>query len=94
MENAFYFILKALFVLKILFILIMQENGLIRKLWLVSKFMTLYTGKQIIHYTYCPISQEAKVIMKFAQLTEYSKRNIFLKILEKLSPHPFLKHQD
>ena len=42
MKNAFYFILKALFVLKIFSVdfLAMQNNSLIRKIGLTSKFMT------------------------------------------------------
>ena len=47
-ENAFYFILKALLVLKILDFclefLVMMKNGLIRKRRLISKFMTSKPG--------------------------------------------------
>ena len=46
-KNGFYFTLKTLFVLKIftcLNFLIMQKNGLIRKLRLISKFMTSQPG--------------------------------------------------
>ena len=39
MKNAFYFILKALFVLKIF-----RKNDLIRKIRLISKFMTSQPG--------------------------------------------------
>ena len=48
MKNAFYFTLKALLALKIykvyLHSLVMQKNGLIRKLRLISKFMTSRLG--------------------------------------------------
>ena len=49
MKSAFYFILKALFVLKIFNFLSLlfghvEKNGLVRKLSLISKFMTLQTG--------------------------------------------------
>ena len=48
MKNAFYFTLKALFVLKILSFcldfLIMYKNGLIRKIRLILKFMTSQPG--------------------------------------------------
>ena len=53
MKNAFYFLLKIVFVLKIFKFLIFTflvkwENGLMRKLRLISKFMTLLSGKQAI----------------------------------------------
>ena len=47
MKNNFYFILKALFIF-VLTVLVTYENGLIKKLRLISKFMTSSTGKQII----------------------------------------------
>ena len=59
-KNAFHFVLKALFVLEIFRFLAMSRNGLIRKLWLISKFMTSQTGEKKLQYTYCPISQEVK----------------------------------
>ena len=59
-KNAFHFMLKALFVLEIFRFLAMSRNGLIRKLWLISKFMTSQTGEKKLQYTYCPISQEVK----------------------------------
>ena len=64
MKNAFISPKKVFFVLKIFKFLfwVMQENGLMRKLRLISKFMTSQTGKQIIIYTYSPISREVKAI--------------------------------
>ena len=54
--------------------LIMQKDGLTRKLRLISKVMTSSTGKQL-QYTYC---QEAKAIKKkLGEITEYNVRNIF-----------------
>ena len=52
-KSVFYFMLKALFVLEVFkgFVLtfaVMLRNSLIRKLWLVSKCMTVQTGQQII----------------------------------------------
>ena len=47
MKNNFYFILKALFIF-VLTVLVTYENGLIKKLRLISKFMKSSTGKQII----------------------------------------------
>ena len=44
MKNAFYFILKALFVLKIFRFMSCRKNGLIRKVRLIVKFMTLQLG--------------------------------------------------
>ena len=56
MKKAFYFTLKALFVLKIftfcIDFLIRYENGLIRNTRLISKFMTSQTGKQTISGEY------------------------------------------
>ena len=52
MKNAFYFTLKALFVLKIFKffpdLLFMQKNGLIREIRLISKLTMLQPGKQAI----------------------------------------------
>ena len=56
MKRAFYFTLKALFVLKIftfcIDFLIRYENGLIRNTRLISKFMMSQTGKQTISGEY------------------------------------------
>ena len=49
MENAFYFMLKALFVLEIFTFFVLTfllENGLLRKLWSFSKFITSQSGEQ------------------------------------------------
>ena len=77
--------------------LVMQKNGLIRKLWLISKFMS-QTGQQTITtYILRNISRnEGSQTMKFGLLIEYSKRNIFLeksyrKCGGKASPRPFYK---
>ena len=57
-----------------------RENGLIRKIRLTSKFMTSQPGLEtvaihILHY----ISQsKSNKTMKFDQLIEYNKKNIFL----------------
>ena len=52
MKNAFYFMLKAFFVLDIFTFLpwsfVYAENNLIRKLRLISKFMTSKPGQQIV----------------------------------------------
>ena len=54
MKSAFYFILKALFILKIfkflswLFSHVQYKKGLIRKMRLISKFMTSQPGKQTV----------------------------------------------
>ena len=47
MKNVFCFILKAPFVF-VLTVLVTYENGLIKKLRLISKFITSSTAKQII----------------------------------------------
>ena len=52
MKNAFYFTLKALFLSRYLNFcldfLVIKENGLIRKIRLISKFIISQSGKQII----------------------------------------------
>ena len=50
MKNAFYFIFKVLIALKFFFfiVLVMEENGLIIKLRLVSEFMASSNGELII----------------------------------------------
>ena len=83
MKNAFYFILKALFVLKIfkfLSRLFGQKNGLIRKIRLTSKFMTSQPGSQTVAiHILSGISQsKGNQAMNFGQLIEYKKKNICL----------------
>ena len=47
--------LKGLFVLETFSdFLVMQKKDLLRELWLVSKFMTLHTGQQIITKSILP----------------------------------------
>ena len=60
-----------------------RKNGLIKKLRLTSKFMTPQTGLQTIAIQILPnISQSKdKQTMKFGQLIEYNKGNIFLQKL-------------
>ena len=71
MNNAFYLILKSLFLLRDLHFcpdfLVMQESGLIRKLWLISKFMTSQTGTQTISINILPDISKSKAnrTMKF-----------------------------
>ena len=121
MKNAFYFMLKALFVLKILtlltlffffwscrssrlrpatllkkrlfscelceifkntffiehlrwLLLVVWENGLIRMLRLITKFMTLQAGRQIITIHILPNISRSKGnrTMSFGQLIEYN----------------------
>ena len=45
------------------YFLVIYDNGLIRKIKLISKFMTSHplVNKQL-QYTYCPISQEVRAI--------------------------------
>ena len=85
MKNAFYFILKALFVLKLFTFLSRlfwscRKNGLIRKLRLISKFMTSQPGLQTIAIHILPNISQSKgnQTMKFGQLMEYNKRPLFI----------------
>ena len=58
----------------------MQGNSLIRKLRLISKFITSQTDQQIIAIHILPITSRSisNQTMKFGQLIEYNLRNIFL----------------
>ena len=82
----FYFILKALFVLKIfkyLPIWSCRKNGLIRKIRLISKLMTSQPCQQTIAIDILPNISRSKdnQAMTIGQLTEYNKRNIFLQMI-------------
>ena len=86
MKNAFYFTLKAVFVLKIfkfLSVWVTFKNDLIRKIRLISKFITSKHGKQAIAIHIFPNISRSKdsQTMKFGQLTKYNMRNCFLENL-------------
>ena len=100
-----YFTLKALFVPKIFKFLPWPfghiEKWLIRKIRLISKFMTSQPGKQTIaiHILSNISRSKSNRTMKFGQLIECNMRNIFLKtrlrnVLKRLFPNPFLKNQN
>ena len=57
-----------------------RKNGLIRKIRLTAKFMTSLPGLQTVAiHTFANISQsKGNQTMKFSQLIEYYKANIFL----------------
>ena len=59
----------------------MYKNGLIRNIRLISKFMTSQPGKQTIAIHRLPNTSRSKdnQTMKFGQLIECNKKNIFLK---------------
>ena len=87
-KNAFYFILKSLSILKIFKFLSWHfghvwKTTLLNRLSLTSKFMTLQPCFQTIPGLILPnISQSrGSQTMKFGQLTEYNKTNIFLQVL-------------
>ena len=83
-EKRFLFCLKSFFrssdieVFVVTF-LVTWENGLIRKLTLFSKFITLQPGKQTItiHILVNISRSKGNQIMRFGQLIEYNVRNIF-----------------
>ena len=88
MKNTFHFILKALSILKIFKFLSRHFGHLWKTAWLkrlrlTSKFVTSQPAFQAIAILILPnISQgKGSQTMKFGQLTEYHKRNIFLQIL-------------
>ena len=60
-----------------------RKNGLIRKIGLISKFLTSQPGLQTIAiHILSNISQsKGNQKMKFGQLIEYNKRNVFLQRL-------------
>ena len=85
MKNAFYFILKTLFVLKTFKFLSwlskrVEKNDWIRKIRLISKFMTPQPGQQRIKtHILLNISRiKSKKTIEFGQLIEHPKKNIFL----------------
>ena len=58
----------------------MSKNGLIRKVTLVSKFMTSQPGKHMIAIHMLPNISRSKgnKTLKFGQLIEYNMSSIFL----------------
>ena len=76
MKNAFCFILKAFFVLKILQFLSwlfgqVEKNGFIRKIRLISKFITSQPGQETITIHKLPNNSRSQgnQAMKFGQVT-------------------------
>ena len=76
----------------------MWKNGLIRKIRLISKFVTLQAGKQTIAIHILPNTSSNKnnQTMKLGQLIEYNMRNIFFekpysKCGGETIPRPFFK---
>ena len=90
MKIAFYFTLKALFFLKIFkFFLWLSDhvqNSLIRKIMLISKFVTSQTGKQTIaiHILSNISRSKSNQTMKFGQLIEYNMKHFSWKIMHKI----------
>ena len=84
MKNAFYFMLKAHWVLPIFIFLIClfgyAEKPFDNNAMVNSKFMTSQTGKQIITIHILPNISRSKAnqATKFGQLIEYNMRNVFL----------------
>ena len=73
----------------------MQENGLIRKIRLILKFITSQPGKQTIAMNILP-NISRKQTVKIGRLIEYNIRNIFLqksytKSGREAIPRPFSK---
>ena len=85
MTSAFYFILKVLSYLRYLHFspnfLVMQENGLIRKLKFVSKLMTSNIGKQMITIHIFPNISRSKDSqeMKLVRLIHFNVDSFFFK---------------
>ena len=61
-------------------LLVMQKNGLTRKIRLVSKFLTPQLGRQTTAIHILPNISRSKgnPTMKFGRLIEHDMRNIFL----------------
>ena len=90
-KNDFYLILRALFISSITFILTFwsfRKKGLIRKIRLISKFMTSQTGLQTITIHVLPNISQSKGnrTIKCGQLIEYSQIKIKFssKIMQKM----------
>ena len=83
MKNAFCFVLKALFVLKIFKFLYWFFDHTEKTAWLgtSSYFQNLWfynlVNKQL-QWTHCPIKSKGNQTKKFSQSIEYNKRIIFL----------------
>ena len=62
-----------------------RKNGLIRKIRLTSELMTSQPGLQTIGIHILPNISQSKVnqTMKFGQLIEFNKKNIFLQKLSR-----------
>ena len=94
--------LLVLMIFKFLFwISVMSKNDLIRKIRLISKFMTPQSGKQIVakHILTNISRRKGNQAMIFGQFIERNMRIFFLKIhtqnaIEILFPYPFLKKQN
>ena len=74
----------------------MEKNGLIRKIRLISKFMTSQPGKSILPNI---AKRKGNHTMKCGQLIEYNTRNIFLeksytKCSGEIIPRPFSKESN
>ena len=84
MKNAFYFTVKALFVLKLFKFLsrlfCRVKKGLIRKIRLIPEFMTSQPDYQaiVMHILANILKSKSNQIMKLGQSIEYNIRNIFL----------------
>ena len=83
MKNSFYFILKALFVLKIIKFLSLPfshaVNDLIRNFRLISKFITSHLGKHTMTIHILPNISRSKgnQTKKFGYLIEYNMGKMF-----------------
>ena len=83
-KNAFYLTVNAFFVLKLFkllsWFLVKKISNFIKKIKLISKFMTSQPGKKIIAIHILPnfSGRKDNQIRKFGQLIEYNMRNIFL----------------
>ena len=79
----------------------MKKNGMIRKIRLISKFMTSQPGWQTITMHVVPNipRNKSSQTVEIGQLIEYNMRNIpvenFMQnVVKKLFPDPFLKKQN
>ena len=80
-------------------ILIVYENGLMRKSRLISKFMTSQAAQQVNTMYILPNIPRSKVNqkVKFGQLIDYGMgilKNHAQIVLKKLVPNPFVKNQN
>ena len=90
-KNAFYFMLKALFVLEIFTVLSRLFGYVEKRLWLISKFITSQTEQQITTIRILPNISKSKGNQK---MKIFFLKNYTQNVVEKLVSDHFIKNQN